>query len=469
MIEVKNKLQLTPQLILTPQLKLILKVMQLNVLELNEYLLQETQSNPFLEIEFNDLPSDLPETVSSDKKEIELTDEYDWSEQNLFERPQISFAYETPEEDENLIEKTLRAEESLSDHIKWQLGFIELTPLERDIAEYLIGNLDERGYLRISPEVVARDLGVSKEKVEVVREKIKKLDPVGIASLDLRECLLAQLEVLGYSSKDLPWILVDRYLPELAKDLDSLSKLINRPLEEIKNAMDVIRSLEPYPARNFFTPKNVYVEPDLRFYKEDDEWKVEVLKDRYFQVRLSNLYYKFINQRRIQGDAKSKEFLKEKLRDAENLLKALDSRYSTLYKVGYAILHAQRDFFEKGFQYLKPLTLKDLSLVTNLHESTISRVISHKYVDTPFGIFPLKFFFSTGYQTKIGESLSATAIKSYIKEIVSSENPEKPLSDSQISKILQERYGIKIARRTITKYREELNIPSIRERKRRNI
>lgn len=466
MIEVKNKLQLAPQLILTPQLKLILKVMQLNALELNEYLLQETQSNPFLEIEFNDLPGALP---AREDRDIGLTDEYDWSEPNLLDRPQLPFSYEVPDEDENLLEKTLRAEESLSDHIKWQLGFVELTALERDIAEYLLGNLDEKGYLRISPEEVARDLGVSPEKVEVVREKLKKLDPVGIASLNLKECLLVQLEVLGYQPKDLPWILVEHHLEALAEGPEHLARILNLSIEEIRQAIEIIRDLEPYPARNFIAPKNIYVEPELRFYKEEDEWKVEVLKDRYFQIKFSSLYYKFINQRRLQVDAKSREFLREKLKDAENLLKALDSRHSTLYKVGYAILQAQKEFLEKGFQYLKPLTLRDLSHVTNLHESTISRVISHKYVDTPFGIFPLKFFFSTGYQTKIGDSLSATAIKSYIKEIIASENPEKPLSDGEISRILQEKYGVKIARRTITKYREELQIPSIRERKKKTM
>lgn len=465
MIEVKNKLQLVPQLILTPQLQLVLKVLQLNVLELNEYLLQEAQSNPFLEIEFNDLVKGGGE--ASFPKEIGLVDEFNWEEMDFWETRKISFVYEEPEEEFSLLERGLGTEETLSDHLNWQLSFLELSPLEKEIAQNIIGNLDERGYLRISPEEISEDLRVSIDKVEKVRAIIRKLDPLGVASLNLKECLLAQLEFLGYGKESLPYLLVERHLEELMEGPEALSKKYGYTLTALHEALEVIKALEPYPARNYASTKNIYLEPDLRFYKEEGEWKVEILKERNFKVRLSSLYYKILGQKRALIDGKAKDFLKEKMKLAENLLKALDSRYSTLYKVGQAILHTQKEFLEKGIQFLKPLTLKDLSLVTNLHESTISRVVSHKYVDTPLGIFPLKFFFSTGYQTKGGETLSATAIKELIKEIIAQEDPQNPLSDSEISKLLYEKHGLKIARRTVTKYREELNIPSIRERKKR--
>jgi len=462
MIEVKNQLKLLPQLILTPQLKLLLKVLQLNTLELNEYLLQEVQNNPFLEVEFNDLVDKTPPTT---REEITLTDEFNWEDESLFEGKRLSFTYEEPEEEGSLLEKTISKEESLTEHLKWQLGFLDLSPKEREIAEFIMGNLDNKGYLMVSVEELSQDLGVPPEEVEKVRILLKKLDPVGVASLNLKECLLTQLEFLGFTPKSLPYQLVERHLEELPEGVSALSQRYGYAPKNLEEALEVIKSLEPYPARNFFSAEGLYLEPDLKFYKQDDEWKVELLKEKQPRVYLSALYHKVLKNKRILKETKGKEFFKEKLKLAESLLKALDSRYSTLYKVGEVILETQKDFFERGPKFLRPLVLRDVALKTGLHESTISRVISHKYVDTPLGIFPLKFFFTTGYNTEAGSSLSAVAIKDYIKEIIQKEDPKKPLSDSQIAKILKEKYGIKIARRTVTKYREEMNLPSIRERK----
>ncbi|BAU22942.1 RNA polymerase, sigma 54 subunit, RpoN [Caldimicrobium thiodismutans] len=466
MIEIKNQLKLVPQLILTPQLKLTLKVLQLNILELNEYLLQEAQVNPFLEIEFRDLYSGRSQVEN--REDITLVDEFHWDEESLWERRVPSFSFEEGEDEiGSLIERTVGTEETLTQHLYWQLGFLELSPLQREIAGFIMGNLDDKGYLSVPVEELAIDINVLPEEVEKVRRLLQRLDPVGVASLDLRECLLVQLEFLGYKDSDLPYKLVAEHLSELVQNIETLSKKLDLPIADLQEAMEIIKNLEPFPARNFSSTKGLYIEPDLRFYKEEEEWKVEILNEKAPRVYLSPLYYKIIQNKRLLNNGKGKEFLKEKFKMAENLLKALDSRYSTLYKVGEAILKAQRDFLERGVSFLKPLTLKDLSQVTGLHESTISRVISHKYVDTPLGLYPLKFFFSTGYDTHKGESLSAVAIKNYIKEIVQTEDPKKPLSDSEIGSILSEKYGIKIARRTVTKYREELNIPSIRERRKK--
>lgn len=464
MVEVKNQLKLLPQLILTPQLKLILKVLQLNSLELNEFLQQEVQSNPFLEVEFNEVGESLFKR-SEVKENISLAEEFNWEEYLIKEPKGLAFLAEEQEEENFSLEGRVSSEETLVDHLLWQLGFIEISPEEREIALYLLGNLDERGYLSLSPEEVAEDLKIEKEQIERVRKLLMKLDPVGVCAINLKECLLVQLEFLGYTSEDLPFILVDKFLEEIPEGEEKLSQQLGYPLEEIKKAIEIIKSLEPYPARNFHLPKEIFFEPDLRFFKEEGEWKVEVLKEKNPKVYFSPLYYKYCKNKKLLSQGKAKDFLKEKLKLAENLLKALDSRYTTLYKVGLAILKVQKDFFEKGITYLKPLTLKDLAESTGLHESTISRVISHKYVDTPLGIYPLKFFFTTGYNTDKGESVSAAAIKNYIKEIIAQENPKKPYSDNEIVRILEEKYGIKIARRTVTKYREELNIPSIRERK----
>ncbi|AEH23471.1 RNA polymerase, sigma 54 subunit, RpoN [Thermodesulfobacterium geofontis OPF15] len=462
MIELKNELKLKPQLILTPQLKLVLKVLQLNILDLHNFLLQEVQSNPFLELEYKDLPENnyIEESYF---EEIKLKEEVNFEEELIEKR--FYFGKEEPEEEWNW-EKTLKAEEKLIDYLLWQINLKELTPLEKDIAYYIIGNLDDKGYLRISLEEIAKEFNVSLEKVEKIRNIIKFLDPVGVASLNLKECLLTQLEFIGYDKSSIPYILVEKHLEEIPKGIDYFKNLYGYNEKEIESALEVIKQLEPYPARNYFDVNTLYIEPDLIFYKEENEWKVEVVKEGPFIVRLNNYYKNFLKKKKDFGNnPRVKKFLKQKLKDAEDLLKALDSRYSNLYKVGEAILKYQKEFLEKGIKFLKPLTLKDVAEEVHLHESTISRIINQKYVQTPKGLFPLKFFFSIGYKSKEGEELSAKAIKDYIREIINGENPSKPLSDSAISKILKEKYGINIARRTVTKYREELQIPSIRERK----
>ncbi|MCS7278491.1 MAG: RNA polymerase factor sigma-54 [Thermodesulfobacteriaceae bacterium] len=462
MVEIKNQLKLLPQLLLTPQLKLLLKVLQLNTLELNEFLLEEVQSNPFLEIEYKDLPK--LETKEETLEEIGLSEELTWNTEDLYDKE--AFITGINEEEANLWEKYLKAEESLSEYLSWQMGFKELTPLEREIANYLIGNLDQRGYLTILPSEVAKEFKVDLSKVEKVRKILKFLDPLGVASLDLKECLITQLEFLGYSKDSLPYILVEKHLEELEHGIEALSQKYGYEKGALGSALEVIKNLEPYPARNFTFEKTIYVEPDLIFYKEEEEWKVQINKEGIYKIKFSSFYKKFNSYKNL--DFKSKNFLKEKIRNAEMLLKALDGRFTSLYKVGFSILQHQVDFLEKGVKYMKPLTLKMIAQVTGLHESTVSRIIAHKYVQTPLGIYPLKFFFSTGYTNLHGKDLSSKAVKDYIKEIISNEKAQKPYSDSEIAKILKQKYGINIARRTVSKYREELKIPSIRERKNKN-
>ncbi len=465
MIELKNQLKLTPQLILTPQLKLVLKVLQLNNVELYEFLLEEVQKNPFLELEYKDLPEreDFPKT---DREEIKLSEEINFEEELINKNFNI---FEVLSEEEIIPwERILRSEEKLSDYLLWQINLKDFTPLEKDIAKYIVGNLDEKGYLSISSEEIAKEFGVSVEKVEKVRETIKFLDPVGIASLNLKECLLTQLEFLGYKKDMLPFILVEKHLDEIPHGLNFLNEVYGYDLEDLENALEVIKQLEPYPARNYFNEIPVYIEPDLIFYKDENEWKIEVVKDNFFVLKFNKYYKNFLRKKKgSTQNLKDTQFLREKIKEAENLLKALDSRYSNLYKVGSTILKYQREFLEKGIKFLKPLTLKDVAEETQLHESTVSRIITHKYVQIPEGIIPLKFFFSSGYKSLKGENLSAKAVKDYIKEIIETENPVKPLSDNSIAKILKEKYGIKIARRTVTKYREEMKIPSIKERRKK--
>lgn len=466
MIELKSQLKLVPQLILTPQLKLLLKILQLNTLELEQYLVEEAQANPFLEIEYKDLPSqEISQSYKPMEEEIRLTDEIDLSNEEFLERS-LRMIETSEEEDQPLWMKTLKAEEKLSDYLLWQIRMKDITPTEYEIALHIIGNLDDRGYLKIRTEEISKELGVSYDKVERVRNIIKFLDPVGVASYTVKECLLTQLEFLGYKRDTLVYRLVRDHLERLPQGLEGLSRELNVEKDVIEEALYIIKKLEPYPARNFYSESSVYVEPDLIFYKQDDEWKVEVVREKNFRVRLNEFYKEFLRMRkRDPQHYRSRQFLKEKLKDAENLLRALDSRYTSLYKVGETILKYQREFLEKGIKYLKPLNLRMVAEEVQLHESTISRIVTHKYVQTPLGVYPLKFFFSSGYSTSQGETLSSKAVKDLIAEIISKEDSKKPYSDNQISKILKENHGITIARRTVTKYREELGIPSVRERK----
>ena len=462
-MEVKNQLKLVPQLLLTPQLKLLLKVLPMNTLELQEYLLEEVNNNPFLEIEFKDLPTEPTRKQTRSSDEVHLSEEVDWDYGNI----RYHFGEEEPEEEVNIIERTVKAEESLADYLLWQLSLKDVTELDKRVAQYIIGNLDDRGYLRVLPEDISKDTGLPLERIEKVRNIIKFLDPVGVASLNLKECLLAQLESLGFKDNSLPYRIVKDYLEEIPKGAERLSQFLDVSSEEVEEALSVIKSLEPYPARNFRSVTQFSVVPDLSFYEEDGEWKVEVLKENQFELKLNNYYTQFL-KRRLKGVPKqTQEYLREKMRMAETLLKALDYRYTTLYRIGKAILDHQKEFFEKGPKYLKPLTLRMLAEETNLHESTVSRVVSQKYVDTPLGIFPLKYFLSWGYVKSSGEGVSSKAIMNYLKELIEKEDKTKPLSDAELAKELQKRLGVKIARRTVTKYREMLNIPSMRERKKK--
>ena len=458
MIELKQELKLAPHLILTPQLKLILKVYQLSTVELNELIVKEAQSNPFLEIEYKDLPQD----ISSEKNSQEILDIEEFLSKAYLLREDATYG----EEDEFSWEKILRSQETLFDHLIWQIRMKDFSEFERKVAEFIISNLDEKGYLTLTIEEISKEFNISVEKVEKIRRKIMFLDPVGVASRDVKECLCVQLEFMGYPPDSLPYLLIQKHFEELDKGVDYFSQTYGYKKEDLEEAFNIIKRLDPFPARNYFDVSSVYIEPDLLFYKEDSEWKVEVLKDKIIKVRLNPNYERLLNTlKKYKLEKKEKKFLKEKFKDAQLLLKALDSRYTSLYKVGKAILDYQVEFLEKGYKYLKPMTLKIIAETTGLHESTISRIVNSKYVQTPLGLFPLKFFFSTGYKKEGEEVVSAKVVKEYIKELISKEDPKKPLSDSAICKVLKEKYGIDIARRTVAKYREELGIPSSRERK----
>ncbi len=476
-LELRQHLKLAQQLVLTPQLQQAIKLLQLNRLELEQVIRQEAETNPLLEQELSEPQTISLEDVSADNHRedglslatenplgAEALKEFDW--EAYFQdtgSSYPSFAFEQKEAID--YERKLSRPESLVSHLLWQLYLSDLTEEERRVGEYIIGNLNERGYLTLAVAEIAKDLSVPEEAVERVRRKIQFFDPVGVASLDLRECLLVQLEHLGLKGT-LAEELVKNHLRdlELAR-LSHLAKKFEVSLEEIEAALEVIKRLEPFPARNFSETEPQYVEPDVLVFKEGGEWVVRLNDEGLPRLRISPYYRKLLSDPSVPLQAK--QYIQKKLRSASWLIRSIEQRNRTLLRVSESIMRFQREFLERGVSGLKPLVLRDVALDLGLHESTVSRVTTGKYIDTPHGIFELKYFFSSGYRSSSGEEVAVETVKQYIREIVAQEDPLKPYSDQKIADILKERYNIKIARRTVAKYRDQLGILPANRRKRK--
>ncbi len=454
MLELRTQLKLKPELILTPQLRLSLKILQLNRLELIQYLRNELEANPLLELEG---PKDLisVEELGTEPGSYEEVDPWE----SLFDAeapsPYPSFAFE--EKEVLYWEAQLKKEEGLYDHLIWQVSLAGFSEKERTVAEYIVQNLNERGYLVVKPEEIAEELGVELELVERVRERIKFFDPVGVASVSIEECLLAQLKYLGLDGS-LAERIVREHFRDIVKGEEYLAKRLGVRVEEVRKAVEVIKGLEPFPGRAFATETTLYVEPDIIFYKEGGRWRARLYEEGLPRLRLNFYYRKLLSDPFVSREAKL--FIREKLRSAEWLIKSLDHREKTLVKVAEVIADFQKDFLEKGPAHLKPLTLKEVAERVGVHESTVSRVTHNKYAETPHGTYELKFFFPSGIR-----DVSSQTIKEYIKELIGSEDPKRPYTDQELSKLLEERYGVKVARRTVAKYREALGYPSARARK----
>ena len=476
-LELRQHLKLTQQLVLTPQLQQAIKLLQLNRLELEQVLRQEAEINPVLEQELSEGQTVSLEDLLAENRNhqedglalatesplgAEAVKEFDW--EAYFQdtgSAYPSFAFEQKEALD--YERKLSKPEDLISYLLWQLYLSDLDEKGRRIGEYIIGNLDERGYLTLSVEEIARDLSVSEEEVLRVLRKIQFFDPVGVAARDLKECLLIQLEHLG-----LKGTLAEELVKNHLKDLElgrytQLAKKFEVSPEEIEAALEVIRGLEPRPARNYIELEPQYIEPDVLVTKEGGEWTVRLNDEGLPRLRISPYYRKLLSDPAVPLAAK--QYIQKKLRSATWLIKSIEQRNRTLLKVSESIMRFQRDFLEKGLTGLKPLILRDVALDVGLHESTVSRVTTGKYIDTPHGIFELKFFFSTGYRSGSGEEVATETVKQYIREIIAGEDPRKPYSDQKIADILKEKYGVKIARRTVAKYRDQLGILPASRRK----
>lgn len=458
--ELRQDLKLTQQLIITPQLQLAIKLLQLSRLELLDAIKEEVQVNPLLELDDSDgseriASQDTSPEVPSGEMEDEkvLSNLYDYLAMDEEKGP-LHGGWSVDEDTSP--EAFLTKKPTLLDHLLWQLRMSRFTPEEEEIGTYIIGNIDDDGYLKVGVSEIAKVFNVPAEKVEGVLRRVQRFDPVGVGARDLKECLLVQLEVLGREDFLLKAI-ISNHLEDLEQgDYQGLAKRFGVSTEEVKEAVKVLSLLDPKPGRIYSSEETCYIVPDLYIQKVGDDFVVLLNDDGMPKLRLSRYYREMLREDKGLND-KTRSYLKERFKSALWFIKSIHQRQRTLYKVASCIAEFQREFLEKGIDYLRPLILKDVAEAIGVHESTVSRVTTNKYAYTPQGIFELKFFFNKGYD-RGGENVAVEAVKEKIRRIIASEDPKKPYTDQAIVRMLR-RENIDIARRTVAKYRELMGIP----------
>jgi len=469
-MELKQQLKLSQQLIMTPQLQQAIKLLQLSRLELSDVIRQEIDENPVLDetlendaqsADTAEITAEGPDTVSDEQPAGD--DDFNWQDyidQNA--RP-TSSSYLGGADNRDDFEPGITRQTTFEEHLLWQLRMHTMDDAGLVIGEYIIGNLNNDGYLLVNPQEISDATGYDLETVEAVREKIKKFDPVGVASLTLQECLLAQCDIVPGENP-----LVKRIVRDCMKDLErkkyqSIAKNMRITLKEAVEACDFIAHLEPRPGRGYNTNTTHYITPDIYVYKLDGEFVVSLNEDGQPKLKINSFYKKLLTGNGAAAD-KAREYIQEKMRSAVWLIKSVYHRQSTIVNVMKSIIKFQHDFFEYGEGHLRPLVLRDVAEDISMHESNISRVTTNKYALTPHGIFELKYFFNSGLASDDGESIASESVKNKIRDIIQNEDPYKPHSDQDIANILTAE-GIHIARRTVTKYREMLQVLSSSKRK----
>jgi RNA polymerase sigma-54 factor len=474
-LEIKQQLRQTQQLVMTPQLQQAIRLLQYNHVEMVNVLEQAMKENPMLETTNLEEPlSDTQEDGRTDGQSLErLTKEPEHSESSdAFGVDWESYletygADRSPirsvQDDLPPIETRITYQDSLFRNLLDQLRLSRLSEDDRKIALQIIGNIDERGYLDIEVEELARSLGVDVCEVERVLTYVQGFDPPGVAARSLQECLLIQARLLDPPNPLSEKIIEEAYDVLRQGRLDKLARHFKVPLEEIKEASKAILSLEPKPGRPFIDQDTIYVVPDIFVIKVGDDYTVVLNDDGVPRLKISSFY-----QQQLSSGASpslAKDYIQEKMRSAVWLIRSIHQRQRTIFKVTESILKFQREFFDRGMDYLKPLVLKDVAADIDMHESTISRVTTNKYVQTPRGIFELKFFFNSAISHGT-DTIASESVKNQILRIVKNEDSGKPASDKQIVDLLA-RNDIRIARRTVAKYREMLGIPPSSKRRKR--
>lgn len=458
MLELKQTQKLSP--VLTQQLQQAIRLLQLSKLELVEAIEQEVKENPILEV--GEEETSREEAQRSEREQEETREEKQEMEE-LLERFSPSEEF-IPREDkdapdyENMVRKTY----NLRDHLRWQVGLSEFDPRERLVAEWIIENIDDNGYLICSLEEISKDSGFSVEELEPVLKKAQKLEPTGVGARDLKECILLQYDAAGEKDPVLESIIIDHFDLFQHNNLKGILKATGHSLERVKEAFEKIKSFDPKPGRNFSDELISYIVPDIYVVKTEDGFDIALNNDDIPELRMSRYYLELVTNKKVGGD--TKKYIKNKMKQAEWFIKSIQQRQRTLYLVAQSIVNFQREFFENGLRSLRPLILKDVAQDVGVHESTVSRITTSKYMSTPHGVYELKFFFPTSINKGEGDPLSTNVVMDFIMEFVKKEDKRKPMTDDEIAHILKSRHDINIARRTVAKYREILNIRSSRER-----
>ncbi|OGW40419.1 MAG: RNA polymerase sigma-54 factor [Nitrospirae bacterium GWC2_56_14] len=485
-MEARLELKLSQKLIMTPQLQQAIKLLQLSRLELQQSVSQELLENPVLE----ELPQEAadegdeaegeaapegtqeklpdsppePEVTGELKSDLELGPQWDEYLNEMGDGRDYGNA-EADDKELPSYDQTLTRLPSLSDHLMWQLRLSTSEPSLVKGGEWIVGNLDDDGYLRSPLEELAQQSGVSPSEMAQALELVQSFDPLGIAARTLQECLLIQVRQL-----DLLGTIVEKIVQGHLEDLEkrryqNIAKVLNVTIQDVMEAAQIIiHDLEPKPGRPYIVADTHYVVPDVYVFKVEDHYVIQLNDEGLPRVRI-NPYYRKLLSRKDSVDKVTKEYIEDRMRSAQWLIKGMEQRNKTIYKVAESIVKFQGEFLDQGISQLKPMVLKDVAEDIAMHESTISRVTTSKHMHTPQGIFPMKFFFTTGFADGSGAEVSSLTVKDVIQKMVKDEDPAAPLKDQQIVDVLKAR-GIDIARRTVAKYREELRIPPTSVRKR---
>ncbi|MEJ5299985.1 MAG: RNA polymerase factor sigma-54 [Thermodesulforhabdaceae bacterium] len=478
--ELKQQLKLAPQLVMTPQLQQAIKLLQLSRLELIQTIQQELEINPVLEEvdsveefeEVSDVESDVSVPSESEEvREVEIServkDDFDWETfADEYSSSSATVGLREWEESEEFpsFEQRLTKPASLREHLLWQLNLSNLTEREKEIGEEIIGNLNPNGYLEATIDEIVKLTNASTEEVEKVLKAVQLFDPLGVAARDLKECLLIQARHL-IPGNELVETIIQNYLHYLeTKNYQALINRLKCSPEELKVAVEAIQNLDPRPGRAYSDEEPQYISPDVFVVKVDDEFVVLLNDEGIPKLKISPYYLQCLKHPEKLSQ-ETKDYIQNKLRSATWLVKSIHQRQKTIYKVAESIVRLQREFFEKGLGYLKPMVLRDVAADVGMHESTVSRVTANKYMQTPHGLFEMKYFFNSSVRrTEGGEDVASETVKEKIRTIIKSEDPNNPYSDQEIANML-EKEGIRIARRTVAKYREMMNILPSHKRK----
>ncbi|MGE3549106.1 MAG: RNA polymerase factor sigma-54 [Geobacter sp.] len=478
-MEMRQQLKMTQQLVMTPQLQQAIKLLQLTRIELQDVVSQELEENPLLEEVLDpdeardgdqQLEADEAEQRDDQEPQRESYDEVETGEETLRDWDSYLDGYNysageqyNDDDDRPSFEALLTRKGTLGDHLRWQLHMGHFSDSEIRFGEEIIGNLDDDGYFRASLPELAASCGLPEDTAEAILGRIQEFDPPGIAARNLQECLLVQARALGMGGS-----LVEAILEHHLKDLETrnyrpIARALRCDVEHVVTAAKLIAGLDPRPGSVYTSEDTHYISPDIFVHKVADDYVVMLNEDGLPSLRLSPHYL----EAKAGGglDAKADEYVSDKMRAAQWLIKSIQQRQRTIFRVAKSIVKFQREFLERGVEGLRPLVLRDVAEDIGMHESTISRVTTNKYMQTPQGLYELKYFFNSSLSTSDGDSVSSESVKSRIKDIIDKEDARKPLSDQKIAEMLSDE-TVNIARRTVTKYREMLKIGSSSERRR---